>query len=99
MRRESILNYSYLQRWIFAAVTAAAVCAPIAAQGTHLWTQTRAEDFEKGTPLGVSIESNGRLREAPGIKELATTPSTFVWSVAADKNGTFTFDQTGERAR
>jgi hypothetical protein len=88
MRREFLLNYSYLQRWVFAGVTAAAVCAPVMAQGTHLWTQTRAEDFEKGTPLGVSIESNGRLREAPGIKELATTPSTFVWSVAADKNGT-----------
>jgi hypothetical protein len=88
MMREFVWNLSYLQRWIFGAVTAAAVCGPVAAQGTHLWTQTRAEDFEKGTPLGVSIESNGKLREAPGVKELATTPSTFVWSVAADKSGT-----------
>jgi hypothetical protein len=69
-------------------LAAFALCAPMAAQGTHLWTQSRAEEFEKGTPLGVSIESNGKLREAPGTKELAVTPSTFVWSVAADKNGT-----------
>ena len=79
-------------------VAAAAVCAPAMAQGTtHLWTQSRAEEFEKGTPLGVSIESNGKLREAPGAKELALTPSTFVWSVAADKTGT-AFAGTGSPA-
>ena len=88
MMREFVWKFSYLQRWIFAGVATAAVCAPVAAQGTHLWTQSRAEDFEKGTPLGISIESDGKLRMAPGVKELATTPSTFVWSVAADKNGT-----------
>ena len=88
MMREFVWNFSYLQRWFFAGVTAVAVCAPAAAQGTHLWTQSRAEDFEKGTPLGISIESDGKLREAPEVKELAITPATFVWSVAADKNGT-----------
>ncbi len=88
MMRGIVLNISYLQRGILAALTAVIVCGPVMAQGTHLWTQSRAEDFEKGSPLGVAIESNGKLREAPGIKELATTPSTFVWSVAQDKNGT-----------
>jgi len=27
------------------------------------------------------------LRQGPGLKDLATTPSTFVWSVAVDKSG------------
>ena len=58
------------------------------AQGTHLWTQSHIEDFEKGTPRGVALTSDGRLREAPGLKEILTTPSTFVWSVAVDKSGT-----------
>jgi hypothetical protein len=58
------------------------------AQGTHLWTQSRLEEFEKGTPQGVALASDGTLREGPGLKEIVTTPSTFVWSVAADKNGT-----------
>lgn len=58
------------------------------AQSTHLWSQSRLEDFEKGTPQGVAIESDGTLREAPGLKEVVTTPSSFVWSVAVDKNGT-----------
>jgi hypothetical protein len=63
--------------------------APLAtAQGTHLWTQSRFEEFEKGTPDGVAIGSDGHLHEGPALRETLTTPSTFVWSVAADKNGT-----------
>lgn len=58
------------------------------AQGTHLWTQSRIEEFEKGTPQGVAISSNGTLHEGPGLTNLLTTPSTFIWSVAVDKSGT-----------
>jgi len=57
------------------------------AQTTHLWTQSRLEEFEKGTPQGVALSSDGHLREAPGLTALLTTPSTFVWSVAVDKSG------------
>ena len=76
---------------------AAALCAAfllcIAAQdspgqGTHLWTQSRFEEFEKGTPQGVAIGGSGELREGPGLSDALITPSTFVWSVAVDKNGT-----------
>ncbi len=74
------------------AACAAVVCAafstlPACAQGTHLWTQSKLDEFEKGTSQGVAIESDGRLREGPGLKDLYTTPSTFVWSVAANKSG------------
>jgi hypothetical protein len=58
------------------------------AQGTHLWTQSRLEEFEKGTPQGVALTSDGHLRMGPALTELATTPSTYVWSVAVDKAGT-----------
>ena len=61
---------------------------PLTAQGTHLWTQSRIEEFEKGTPQGVAINSNGTLREGPGLTDLLTSPSTFIWSVAVDKSGT-----------
>ncbi len=69
-------------------VFVAAAALPAAAQGTHLWTQSRFEEFEKGTPQGVAIGSDGQLREGPALREMLTTPSTFVWSVAVDKNGT-----------
>jgi hypothetical protein len=61
---------------------------PAVAQGTHLWTQSRLEEFEKGTPQGVALTSDGHLREGPVLSDLATTPSSFVWSVAVDKAGT-----------
>ena len=73
---------------ILAALAASAVAPLVHAQGTHLWTQSRLEEFEKGTPQGVALTSNGDIREGPGLKEVLTTPSTFVWSVAADKSGT-----------
>src|SRR5512146_702714 len=71
-----------------AAIATVLAAAPAFAQGTHLWTQSRFEEFEKGTSQGVAIESDGRLREGPGLKDVYTTPSTFVWSVAASKSGT-----------
>ena len=66
----------------------AACSIPLQGQGTRLWSQSQLDEFEKGTPQGVAITSDGRLREGPGLAELLTTPSTFVWSVTADKNGT-----------
>jgi hypothetical protein len=69
-------------------VTALAVAAPFAsAQGTHLWTQSRLEEFEKGTPQGVAISSDGNLTEGPSLIDVRITPSTYVWSVEAGRNG------------
>ncbi len=69
------------------AAGASVTGARAAAQGTHLWQQSQMGEFEKGTPAGVSIESDGHLRQGPGLTEFATTPSTFVWSMAVDKSG------------
>lgn len=74
--------------FVFAAFAPLFVIQPLIAQGTHLWTQSRVDEFEKGTPQGVAIGSNGDLREGPGLSDVVTTPSSFVWSVAVDKNGT-----------
>jgi len=57
------------------------------AQGTRLWTQSRFDEFEKGTPQGMAISSDGKLRSGPLATEVLTTPSSFVWSVAAGKDG------------
>ena len=64
-----------------------AFLSPAHAQGTHVWTQTHAEDLEHGSPQGVSIASDGTLRFGPAAAELLTTPSTFVWGVAQDSAG------------
>jgi sugar lactone lactonase YvrE len=85
------------QRFALVAMFALGAAFQANGQSTHLWTQSRFEDFEKGTPDGVSISSDGRLHEGPALREKLTTPSTFVWSVAADKNGT-TWIGTGSPA-
>lgn len=45
------------------------------------------DELEKGRPDGVAITSDGHLVSGPESKLLFTTPSTYVWSVAADKEG------------
>lgn len=57
------------------------------AQGTHLWSQSSAAEFERGTPEGVAISSLGGLASGPAAHALVLTGSTFVWSVAADAAG------------
>lgn len=75
------------------APVAALLCAgftillPGSAQTTQLWTQSRLDQFEKGTPKGVALTSDGHLLQGPSITPVLTTPSTFVWSVATDKDG------------
>ncbi|HYK35003.1 hypothetical protein [Alloacidobacterium sp.] len=58
-----------------------------AAQGTRLWTQQRFDEFEKGTPKGVAVRSDGMLEPGPESKQIAVTPSTYVWAIAADSAG------------
>jgi len=52
---------------VLGAAVAVAIAAsqPAMAQSTHLWTQSKLEDFEKGTPQGVALTSDGHLREIP----------------------------------
>ncbi len=57
------------------------------AQGTQLWKQSNYESFEKGTPHGVAIRSDGRLETSPPAVEVLTTQASSIWSIAADKHG------------
>jgi len=73
---------------VAAALAGSAPATLLRAQSTHLWTQSRIEEFEKGTPKGVALTSDGHLLQGPALTEVFTTPSTFVWSVAVDPQGT-----------
>ena len=86
----SFLNSASISRGAFLlplVVLLPWMSAPVFAQGTRLWTQSRFEEFEKGTPQGVAIGSDGKLRGGPVTTEVFTTPSSFVWSIAAGKDG------------
>ncbi len=68
------------------------------AQGTRLWKEAGYDDFERGTVKGVAIRSSGVLELAPAFKVVYTSPSTFIWSIAADKDGVV-YAATGAPAR
>jgi sugar lactone lactonase YvrE len=57
------------------------------ADGTRTWEQSSYDEFEKGTAKGVAIHSDGHLELAPPLKAISTTPSTFLWALAADASG------------
>jgi sugar lactone lactonase YvrE len=57
------------------------------AEGTHTWEQSKFDELIKGTPKGVALRSEGGLELAPVFKALATTPSTYIWSIASDSGG------------
>src|SRR5262249_50039164 len=68
------------------------------AEGTKMWLETSYEDFARGTSRGVAIRSTGQLELAPAFKMLYTSPSTFIWSIASDKDGVV-YAATGAPAR
>jgi hypothetical protein len=57
------------------------------AEGTHTWEQSKFEDLIKGTTKGVAVLSAGGIELAPAFKAVTTTPSTYIWSIAADNAG------------
>jgi WD40 repeat protein len=72
---------------LFAALVLS-LCASLAhAQGTRLWSESRFEELERGTPNGVAITSDGYLVPGPESKLVVATPATYVWSVATDREG------------
>jgi len=68
-----------------ATLLLAAVCAR--AEGTRSWQQSKYDEFEKGTARGVAIARDGTLELAPAFKPVVTTPSSYIWSIKADRNG------------
>src|SRR6202140_4377739 len=57
------------------------------AEGTRTWEQSKFEELTKGTANGIALRSEGGLELAPAFKALATTPSTYIWSIASDSGG------------
>jgi hypothetical protein len=67
-------------------------------EGTRTWEQSKFDELTKGTAKGVAIRSAGGLELAPAFKSISTTPSTYVWSIAADRGGNL-YAATGAPAR
>jgi sugar lactone lactonase YvrE len=70
----------------------------VLADGTRTWEQSKFEELIKGTMDAVAVCSTGGLELAPAFKLLSTTPSTYLWSIAADRDGSL-YAAAGSPAR
>jgi len=74
-------------RWLLAIFPILLLLSFVFAEGTRTWEQSKFEDLIKGTTKGVAVRSTGGLELAPAFTALSTTPSTYIWSIAADREG------------
>ena len=85
--------------WRALALGLAVVAAPPvhAAQSQFLRLEG-ARDFLEGELVGLSVDSNGRVRLAPAVKVLQETETPFVWCLATDGKGAV-FAGTGNEGK
>jgi sugar lactone lactonase YvrE len=76
-----------MTKLIYLALLAAMLSSFAAADGTRLWQQSKFDEFEKGTPRNVAINSDGSLSLAPALTALYTSPSSYLWALVSDAEG------------
>ncbi len=92
-----LLPLNVMKKTLFVFFVFAFISAAFA-EGTRQWKETGYDDFERGTARGVAIRSTGQIELAPSFKAIYTSPSTFIWGIAADKDGVV-YAATGAPAR
>lgn len=65
----------------------ALMTAIVFAVETSSWTQSSAEEFQKGKRERVALRSDGTLHLAPAVKEVLDASSSVVWALAGDESG------------
>jgi hypothetical protein len=74
-------------RWLLVIFPVLLLLSFLFAEGTRTWEQSKFDELIKGTAKGVAVRSTGGLELAPAFTALSTTPSTYIWSIAADREG------------
>jgi sugar lactone lactonase YvrE len=92
-----VIKKSVMKRALTVLIVLACICVAVA-EGTRQWKETGYEEFQRGTTRGVAIRSTGQLELAPAFKAIYTSPSSFIWGIAADKDGVV-YAATGAPAR
>jgi hypothetical protein len=85
-------------RWLLGIFSTLLLLSFALAEGTRTWEQSKFEELIKGTAKGVAVRSTGGLELAPAFTALSTTPSTYIWSIAADREGNL-YAASGSPAR
>jgi len=73
--------------FLLLAAVILAVAAPAVAEHTRWWRQSTFEDFDKGTPKGVALRSDGKMFLAPRFAEFADANLGYLLKARADAKG------------
>src|SRR5437660_12352487 len=76
-------NLSIDRRTLFSVLVGVGLTAFAFGEGTLTWEQSKFDELSKGTAKGVAVCSTGGLQLDPAFKQLYTTPSTYILSIAA----------------
>jgi hypothetical protein len=79
MRRQAILVCLMAMGFLVPAI--------LHAEHTRFWRQSEFSDFEKGTPKGVAIRSDGQLMPAPKFVSFADPNLAYLWQLKLDSHG------------
>jgi hypothetical protein len=60
----------------------------VLAGGPQFWRVGTFADVEKGEVVGLSVAPNGEVSLAPDLAEIFDTTESYLWSMAADRQGT-----------
>ena len=81
------LFFFFLAGFLVTNLSGSGLASLAFAEGTRTWEQSKFDELTKGTATGVAIRSTGGLELAPTFKSLYSTPSTYIWAIAADDAG------------
>ncbi|HEX6805596.1 MAG TPA: hypothetical protein VF133_18090 [Terriglobales bacterium] len=77
----------FLRGAVIAIVLLISTASFVFAEGTKTWSQSKYDEFTKGTTHGVAISSDGFLELAPAFKLVAATPASAVWATVVGPDG------------
>lgn len=75
------------QKTLFCALLAAMLPFVAQAEHTRFWRQADYNDFQRGTPTGVALRSDGKITPAPRFDSFADPSMSFLWALRLDAQG------------
>lgn len=72
---------------VFPLAAGLLLASSASAEHTRFWRQTDYSEFEKGTPKGVAIRSDGMLMPAPRFAQFSDPNLAYLWALRVDSKG------------
>ena len=73
--------------WVCLLAAMLSLVAPVWAEHTRFWRQSDFSDFQKGTPDGVALRSDGKLTPAPRFAPYADSNMAYLYMLRIDSKG------------